>query len=169
MIALAIAALLVVSSSAIMSSLVRTGDKVDQMMANLQVQYVSFWIGEDVVQAQSITLENSTIGEYTVVGFPFTLGCVDKNGGNYTVTYSVADMTVSDERKLGRTLVSLYRAKDGGNLTVAEYLDPVGTNCELAQVGNQTYKLVLNVAAVVDEKEASGRFDINPRAYIPPP
>ena len=166
-IALAIAALLGVSSGAIMSYLVKTGDKADQIMANLQVQYVSFWIGEDVVQAGNITLGNSTVGGDQVVGFPFTLTLVDKGGGNYTVTYSVGQMPAK-EKTLGNTLMSLYRAKDGGNVTVAEYLYPLGTNCELNPVGNQTYKLVLNVAAMVDQKEATGRYEINPRAYNPP-
>jgi prepilin-type N-terminal cleavage/methylation domain-containing protein len=173
-VALAVAALVLVGAAALMYYMVvGTGEQSDQVTARLQVQYVSFWIGEDVVQAQSISLGNyTTDAGYKVVGFPFVLGCVDKDDVNYTVTYGVQDM----KDNLGRDLMSLYRYStensNSGNITVAQYLDPQGTECQFQQVGSHqvgnetydTYKLVLEVTAMVNQRESSGTYEINPRA-----
>ncbi len=156
-VALAVAALILVGSAALMHYMVvATSNQSDQTTANLQVQYVSFWIGGDVVQAQTISLGNSTVS-----GFPLVLTEAAQDGGNYTVTYSVEGM----KDKLGRDLLTLSRARAGaGNITVAQYLDPASTQCFQKQSGNGTYMLVLNVTAVVDQKQTSGRYEISPRA-----
>jgi len=172
-VALAVGAVILVGAAALMYYMVvGTGEQSDQVTARLQVQYVSFWIGEDVVQAQSISLSNyTTDAGYTVVGFPFVLTLEDPQAGTYTVTYGVKDM----KDNLGRDLLSLYRysTENSGNITVAQYLDPQGTTMyQPQQVGSHqvgdetydTYKLVLEVTAKVDQKQASGTYEINPRA-----
>jgi len=143
---------------------VGTREQSDQVLARLQVQYVSFWIGEDVVQAGNISLGNYTTDSgYKVVGFPFVLECVDKDKVNYTVTYGVQDM----KDNLGRDLLSLYRysTKNSGNVTVAQYLDPLSTRCQRGQLGNGTLLnvLKLDVTAMVNQKESSGTYEISPR------
>jgi len=174
-VAISVGAVVLVGAAALMYYMVvGTGEESDQWLADLQVQYVSFWIGEDVVQAQSISLSNyTTDAGYTVVGFPFvlTLTLEDPQAGTYTVTYGVKDM----KDNLGRDLLSLYRysTEDSGNLTVAQYLDPQGTTMYQPQqigshqVGDETYdtyKLVLEVTAKVNQKQASGIYEISPRA-----
>lgn len=164
-VALAIAAIILGSIAALMYYMVvTTGEQSDQVTARLQVQYVSFWIGEDVVQAGNISLGNYTTDSgYKVVGFPFVLECVDKDKVNYTVTYGVQDM----KDNLGRDLLSLYRysTKNSGNATVAQYLDPLSTRCQRGQLGNGTLLnvLKLDVTAMVNQKESSGTYEISPR------
>jgi prepilin-type N-terminal cleavage/methylation domain-containing protein len=176
-IALAVASLVLTSTAAIFRYLViSTSAGADQTTANHQVQYVSLWIGEDVVQATGdlgLSLGNTSVNGYTVEGFPLDMFLRDKNGGYYAVNYSVGEMPANEETR-GNTLMSLYRAEtlsydpDPPKTVVAEYLDPLGTTCELVPVGNETYILVLKVTAKVDLAEASGTYRINPRVYHGP-
>ena len=184
-IGLAVASLVLVGTAAIFRYLViTTSAGADQTTANHQVQSVSLWIGEDVVQVDrddwgqsALSLGSSSVHGITVVGFPIDMFLRDKNGvGYYTVNYSVGEMPANEETH-GNPLMSLYRATytgydpDPPKTLVAEYLDPQGTSCELLpvgnleQVGNETYILVLKVTARVDRGEASGTYRINPRVY----
>lgn len=176
LIALAVAALVLTSTGAIFRYLViSTSARADQTTANHQVQYVSLWIGEDVVQANTqLSLGSSSVYGYTVKGFPIDMFLLDKEGGYSQVQYYVREMP-ANEKTRGNTLMSLYRTTDpfdpNSAMVVAEYLDPQGTTCELQkvgrlqQVGNETYILVLEVTARVDLAEASGTYQINPRVY----
>jgi len=165
-VALAIAAIIIGGIVALgRYMVVGTREQSDQVLARLQVQYVSFWIGEDVVQAGNISLGNyTTDAGYKIVGFPFVLECVDKYDINYTVTYGVQDM----KDNLGRDLLSLYRysTKNSGNATVAQYLDPLSTRCQRSQSDDGTLLnvLKLDVTAMVNQKESSGTYEISPRA-----
>jgi prepilin-type N-terminal cleavage/methylation domain-containing protein len=187
-IALAVASLVLVGTAAIFRYLViTTSAGADQTTANHQVQYVSLWIGEDVVQVDgadwgqsALSLGTSPVYGYTVKGFPIDMFLREyKDDGSYTyygIKYSVDEMP-ANEKTLGNTLMRLYRARytgyepDPPKTLVAEYLDPQGTSCELLpvgnleQVGNETYILVLKVTARVDQGEASGTYRINPRVY----
>jgi len=177
-VALAVAAVILVSTVALGRYIVvATADQSDQVLARLQVQYVSFWIGEDVVQATGdlgLSLGNTSVNGYKVEGFPIDMFLLDKDGFTYhNVEYSVEPMPAK-EGTPGNTLMSLYRAEaptvfpNTPKTVVAEYLDPLGTKCELQKVGNETYILVLKVTARVDLTEASGTYQINPRAYHGP-
>lgn len=160
-IGIAVMALILFGSMGLLSHLIIvTDDNGDRTMAALQAQYASFWIGEDVVQAQSITFGNSTGS-----GFPLILGWFDPSAsdGNNTVTYAVGNMT----DRLGHSLWRLERTHevDGlnrGTSVVAEYLDPESTEC--LQKAEDPNVLVLEVTAKIDRREQSGTYETHPRA-----
>src|SRR4030042_3101090 len=69
MIALAVSAFIVTGALTLFSNMIiRTAEDQDKTMAALQVQYVGFWVGEDVVQAQTIELSDPE-----GIGFPRTV------------------------------------------------------------------------------------------------
>ena len=161
-ISIALMSLILVGSMGLLSHMVIVSDdNGDRTMAALQAQYASFWIGEDVVQAQSITFGNSTGS-----GFPLILGWIDPSMpgvGNNTVTYAVGNMT----DRLGRSLWQLERTYevDGlnrGTSVVAEYLDPESTEC--LQKDEDPNVLVLEVTAKIDRREQSSTYETHPRA-----
>jgi prepilin-type N-terminal cleavage/methylation domain-containing protein len=173
-VALSVAALVLVGVAALMYYMVvGVGKQSDQVTARLQVQYVSFWIGEDVVQAQEIVVENSAgNAALGMKGFPLTITWQGDNGNNNDVVYYFQDTGQSPwqltrEHKVNGAIV--------GNLTVSEYLVPwslvgkkdEGTWGNITNVGNATnpkYMLNLTVSAQVDQAEASGTYEISPRA-----
>ena len=158
-VALAVAAVILVSTVALGRYIVvATADQSDQVLARLQVQYVSFWIGEDVVQAQDVTIGNSTY--YFLRLYSDT--SPDPDGGEQWVEYHVEDM----KDKVNGNLWRLYRKTKSGTTVVAEYLDTSLTRCYQKQSGNGTLLdvLVLDVTAKVDQRESSGTYEINPRA-----
>ena len=152
-VALAISMLLIVGAAAIMRyTVVQTGANNDRTMAQLQTQYVSFWISQDVMQAQHIHFGNST-----GTGFPLTITC-----GSGTVTYNVVN-----NPSVSMNPWQLTRTEGNATSLVAEYLNPTLTKCYREIEGNQTYNtLVLNVDAKVDQSEANSTFEISPRYNI---
>ena len=159
MIAIAIGGIILVSTAALFRQIVvSSSDSSDRTQARLEVQYVSFWIGEDVIQAQEVE-----IGNITAARCPNPFLTLKLPGGvSSTVTYCVEDI----KDKLDRDLWRLYRTKGvGQQITVAENLDPLLTKCYQRQGGNGTLVdvLVLEVASKVDRMESSGFFEINPR------
>lgn len=172
-VALSVAALVLVGVAALMYyMIVGVGKQSDQVTARLQVQYVSFWIGEDVVQAQEIVVENSTgNAALGMKGFPLTITWQGDNGSN-SVRYDFQNMGQNPWQ-----LTREYKVDDAivGNSTVSGYLVPwslvgnedKGTWGNITNVGNATnpkYMLNLTVAAQVDQAEASGTYEISPRA-----
>ena len=173
-VALAIAAIILGSIAALMYYMVvTTGEQSDQVTARLQVQYVSFWMGEDVVQAQEIVVENSTgNAELGMKGFPLTITWENDEEISYSVIYDVENTgqnpwQLTREYKVNGELV--------GNSTVSEHLVPwsaqgeneVGTWCDIKNEGDATdprYIVTVTAAAVVDSAQASGTYEINPRA-----
>jgi len=158
-VAMAISVLLIAGAAAILRyTVVQTGANSDRTMAQLQTQYVSFWINQDVIQAQHIHFGNST-----VTGFPLTITWTGQDGGNDTVTYDVVNNPALSKNpwQLTRTEVN-----GQGNATslVAEYLNPNLTECYQMTEGNETYNvLVLDVDAKVDQSEGNSTFEISPR------
>ena len=186
LIGLTLSAVILAAGAALLNHmLVATGDSADKTLARMQLQYVSFWVGEDVAQAQSISLGNSTVNGGNVTGFPIVLEWADPFRGNSTVTYEVEGMT--DE--FGRQLLKLNRVKEDfnlsgetyriGNVTVSEYLVYAGSDpgniaereflkCYQKETvsGNETaymQVLVLEVTSWVDRQKESARFEIQPR------
>ena len=172
-VALAILTIILGSIAAIMYYMVvGTGDESDRWLANLQVQYVSFWIGEDVVQAQHIESENYA-GDAILMkkGFPLTLTWESDEGISYSVIFDVENTgrnpwQLTREYKVYGEIV--------GNSTVSEYLVPwsaqgendVGTWCDIKNEGDATnprYIVTVTAAAVVERAKASGTYQINPR------
>jgi hypothetical protein len=155
MIAIAIGGVILAGAVAILRPMiVSTGDSSDESLARFEVQSVDFWIGDDVVQAQSVSLGNSSNG-----GFPLIINWTTPQPT--TITYDVETM----KDNLARDLWRLYRTNNSQKATVAEYLDPLLTSCSQKQLGNGTpiNVLVLNVASQVDRRSASGSYEINPR------
>jgi prepilin-type N-terminal cleavage/methylation domain-containing protein len=163
-VAIAISAIIMAGASVLLWQLaVSSAGTTNQAVANLQVHYVSSWIGQDVIQAGNVTLG----GNATTGNFPLTI--IIPTSGNVTmktVIYSIGNMT----DKLGNNLWRLYRTQTDGNGTgtsmIAEYLEPQYTG--LCAVGNSTRvdALRLKVGAIVDTKEAAAIYAINPRRDV---
>lgn len=161
LIAIAVGAFIVVGSLVILSHMIIvTAENRDETMAVLQVQYVGFWISEDVVQAQYVNPLGSESGG---TGFPLTVRWTEWDGDVNEVEYKVVGMV--DE--MGRNLWQLTRehfvnGESYGTILVGEYLDTGLTRCfwheDLEDV------LVVEVTARVDRNEASSTYEVHPRA-----
>ena len=163
MVAIAVGAIIMGGSMAILYRMVTvSADHRDETMAVLQVQFVGFWISEDVVQAQNVIIGKTpqANGEFLTVRWTEWDETVKE------VAYRVSNMEAwwqdDDLWRLTRT-----QSVDGvsqGNATVAEYLDRDLTFCEWTS--DQASELVLKVEvfARVDENEASATYEIFPRA-----
>jgi hypothetical protein len=183
MIAIAVSAMLMVGSMQLLSHMVVTSaQNRANTMAMLQVQYVGFWVTEDVVQARP---DDVTLTDPLNPGashFPLTIQWTQWNGVEHKVVYSVE----------GDETWTLYRHEwytpkggsevDNGMTVVGESLDPVGTlcnplktQCEWVTDGNVTAVLKLDVSAVGDiyakdpvtgcyKYEVSRTYEINPRS-----
>jgi hypothetical protein len=173
MVALAVSAIIMVGSMQILSHMVvTTAQNRASTMAMLQVQYVGFWVTEDVVQARP---DDVCIGG--TEGCPpdfLTIQWTQWNGVKHKVVYSYS--VEGDETwKLYRQ--EWYTPKGGseilnGTVVVGESLDPAGTRCEWVTGGNVTDVLKLDVTAVGDtyatdpakRHEATRTYEINPRS-----
>ncbi|TET74804.1 MAG: prepilin-type N-terminal cleavage/methylation domain-containing protein, partial [Dehalococcoidia bacterium] len=95
MVALAISVLIVVGSLVFLRYMITVAaDNRDKTLTTLEVQYVGFWISEDVVQAQEICLggcEPEDAGDLD--GFPLILKWEEWNKlHRETITYDVVEM-----------------------------------------------------------------------------
>jgi len=179
LVAFAISALLLVGSVVIMRYIVvATAENGDRTLAQLQVHYVSSWLVDDVVQAQTISLDYTESGNMTG-HFPIVIGWQRQDGSNHTVTYDVGNMT--DEK--GQILWQLTREHKVGGvspgiLVVSEYLSrevtlrdgtKYYTRCyQKEEDGQKSNVLVLEVAAQLDpdsdRAKVSGSYEISPRS-----
>jgi prepilin-type N-terminal cleavage/methylation domain-containing protein len=162
MVAIAVGAIILVGSFVLMRHmLIVSAENRDETMAVLQVQYVGFWISEDVVQAQEV----SPIGE---VGLhPLEVRWVEWDGDENLVEYWLEDM--EGESYLGRLTREQWLRKNGevefesyGTSIVGEYLDTGLTKCFWLDEADDV--LVLQVTADYDGNEASNTYEIHPRA-----
>lgn len=165
MIAIAISSLIVVGSIQLLSHMVVTSaQNRANTMAMLQVQYVGFWITEDVIQARPDQVTLTDPSNPGASHFPLTIHWTQWNGYEHKVVYSVE----------GEETWTLYRHEwytpeggsevDNGVVAVGEYLDPAGTGCEWVTGGNVTAVLKVDVTANVDGKVATRTYEINPRS-----
>jgi prepilin-type N-terminal cleavage/methylation domain-containing protein len=155
MIATALAAVILAGSATLLHQIVVSGaDSSDRAQARLEVQYVNFWLSEDVIQAQEVEIGNITNARCpdAFLTLRWTTAA-----GNSTVTYCVKD-------KPGEDLWELYRTKDARQIRVAENLDPLLTRCYQKQAGSEPLNvLVLEVASRVDRMAANAYYEISPR------
>ncbi len=161
--ALAISAVIVSGGLMLVRYMITTADvNRDKTVASLEVQYVGFWISEDVVQAQTVEL-----GAYH--GFPLTLTWIefDEVGTEIPneVVYSVGNMTDI----FGNNLWRLERTQsvDGvslGTSVVGRYLDPDATE-SVENPHEFVSSLIVRVAAIVDRSRANSTYEIHPRAF----
>jgi len=169
MVALAVSAILIVGTIVITRHVVIvSATNTDRIMARLQVEYVGFWISEDVQRADEV-LYNPTLGYGNLSGDLLHLEWT-RSDIDYEVTYRVYPM--SEEScmwKLERNQLD----SEGGNITsiVAEHL--VNESCPDLDWGwtscnriEDTNVLKLDVAAMVDESFANSTYMINPRGYV---
>ena len=154
MIAITVGAIILVGSFVLMRHMVIvSAENRDETMAVLQVQYVGFWINEDVVQAQYVDLGSTE-------GFPLEIGWTEWDGGEKKVTYEVEGMMDGELWRLYREL--FVNDVSQGATIVGEYLDPGSTRC--VWHGGLDSVLVLQVTANFDGNEVSSTYQINPRA-----
>jgi len=165
-VALAVAAIVLVSTIALGRYIVvATGDQSDQVLARLQVQYVSFWIGEDVVQANTVKIGNITEDRWH--GDPISSEYIlflyrNTWPDDKTVEYYIYEDTKNNLWSLYRTVWEAGEPE--ATTVVAEYLDPLSTRLYQKQSADGAYVLELDVTAVVDQKQTSGTYEIHPRA-----
>jgi prepilin-type N-terminal cleavage/methylation domain-containing protein len=152
MIAIAISGFIVVGSLVLLGHMIIvTAENRDETMAVLQVQYVGFWVSEDVVQAQSVEL-----GAYN--GFPLRVEWTEWDGDVNEVIYSF-----SPEGEVW-TLMREHRVngESYGTIVVSEHLVDGPTRCFWHETSDDV--LIVEVTARVDRNEASSRYEIHPRA-----
>jgi len=176
MVAIAVSAILMVGSTQLLGHMVVTSvqDRA-KTMAMLQVQYVGFWVTEDVVQARP---DGVTLTDPSDPKVLLKIDWTQWNGVEHTVKYSYS---VEGDGTWTLSRHEWYRPKggaevDNGMTVVGELLDPAGTRCELVTVGNTTNVLLkLDVSAVGDpyakdpdtgcyKYEVSRTYEINPRS-----
>jgi prepilin-type N-terminal cleavage/methylation domain-containing protein len=162
MIAIAVSAIIMVGSMQLLSHMVvTTAQNRANTMAMLQVQYVGFWVTEDVVQTRP---DGVSLGG--AQGFPLTIQWKQWNGVEHKVVYSYS---VEGDETWTLSRHEWYTPKggsevDNGTVAVGESLDPDETRCEWVTGGNVTNVLKLDVTANVDGKIASRTYEINPRS-----
>jgi len=175
-VAIAISAILLVGSgAALRAMIISTGESSDKTLARLEVQYVNFWIGDDVVQATDVFIGNLTTDRWDAD--PFLTLTLDAyvNEVEYhqsqVVSYYIEEMKDNRDRNLWRLYRRSVKPFDENpqerdtTSVVAEYLDPNGTDCYQKQSGDGTLLnvLVLQVASLVGDKTAYGSYEISPR------
>jgi prepilin-type N-terminal cleavage/methylation domain-containing protein len=175
MIAIAISAVVVVGSFELVSHMViGSAQSRANTMAMLQVQYVGFWITEDVVQARpdgvsfgntNDTLAGAQIGqEYPLDIYPLNIDWKEWGGVAHHIEYNLApDPNDSSIWILTRTSGTPADPGRDGTVIVGEYLVPEGTVYSKV-AGNGTAVLKLDVTANVDGKVATRTYEINPRS-----
>jgi prepilin-type N-terminal cleavage/methylation domain-containing protein len=176
MIVLIISAMLLVGSSQIVYHMTVTGVK-DRAKANAlcQVQYVGFWISEDVMQARcdGVKFGNETV-DFLRIEWTQWNGDFDQVIYSLVSTdeYSAEGIQLSKlTRQYWYTPKGSPTAEDKGMTVVGEFLDPGETQCEWVRdcsevraEGNGTAVLKLYVAANVDGQLASRAYEISPRS-----
>ena len=177
MVAIAISVLIVVGSLVFLRYMITVAaDNRDKTITTLEVQYVGFWISEDVVQAQEICLGGCDDEDPPDPdGFPLVLKWEKWDGSqSETITYYVENMEGEDLWRLMRTR-DVYDGEGAlvstATSLVAEYLVPwseaegEGTR-SCAMVYDTMKSLVVEVAARADRSEASSTYEIYPRAVV---
>ena len=158
MIAIAISGFIVVGSLALLGHMIiATAENRDETMAVLEVQYVGFWVSEDVVQAQEIRPQ--PLSEPS--GFPFTVVWTEWDGDVNEVEYTLEDIDGEpDLKQLKRE--HRVNGESYGTIVVGEHLVDGLTRCFWHETSDDV--LVLELTARVDRNEASSRYEIHPRA-----
>jgi len=175
-IAVAVSTLIVIGSLIFLRYMITVADdNRDKTMATLEVQYVGFWISEDVAQAQAIDVGNIS-GD--VDGFPLILTWEEWDGSqSTTITYYFETMDGGELWRLMRT--QMVEPAEGpavsGTSQIAEYLVPwddaeeTGTKCCRMVYGaakGEMESLIVHVVARADRSEASSMYEIYPRTVV---
>ena len=180
MVAVVISAIIIIGSMMFLTYMITVADvNRDKTVASLEVQYVGFWINEDVAQAQEIWLGDEA-GD--VDGFPLTLKWEENDKTHKEeIRYDVEEMEGGELWRVIRTRDVYIDEGSGyymdtaqsGTSQVAEYLikwpgendmrTGICRKVYSTDYGN-VYSLVLEAAAKADRSEASSSYEIYPRA-----
>jgi hypothetical protein len=166
----AVSALIMAGTIVLLQHTVMVGaEHRHKTVANLQVQYVGFWISEDVMQAQLLEIGQSP----EVDGQFLTVIWTEPDGAHNEVLYEVAEMGDDGLWQLTRThTIEVDEVEeDLGTSIVGEYLDPESTSCqkmEYKEEGEPKYlsSLILEVTADCGDGEATSTYEIHPRAHV---
>jgi hypothetical protein len=163
MVALAISMIIVVGSLILLRYMITVADdNRDKTLASLEVQYVGFWISEDVVQAQTVEL-----GSYH--GFPLKITWTEWDEEDTEIMNEVIYEVGNVTDMFGNDLWRLYRTHsvDGASLgtsLVGQYLERDSTEC-IESEHEFVSSLILRVAAKVDRSTGNNTYEIHPRAF----
>jgi prepilin-type N-terminal cleavage/methylation domain-containing protein len=124
LIVLAIVGIVATASTMTISQVISGSSSTsNHMTAVRQVQNAGFWVSRDTQMAQSVAPAPDEDG------FPLTLTWTDRFGYDHQVVYSLVDMA-DGLKELQRHHTCLALDLDVTS-TVAEFIDPAGTNCYL--------------------------------------
>jgi hypothetical protein len=160
-VAIAVSALIVAGTIVLLRHTIMVGaEHRHETMANLQVQYVGFWISEDVMQAQEIVLSEPD-------GFPLQISWTQWDSDGENLVESVVTYELNTEaRCLERT--QTLGGTSLGTSVVGEFLEPESTRCYENQF-EYVSSLIVEVTANCEGGEAMSTYEIHPRAYVPRP
>ena len=167
LIAITIGAIIIFGAVVFLYHMITAADENKaKSFVSLQVQYVGFWLNEDVAQAKTINLGNTTCDSQ---GFPLLI-----SWGNST-----------DNEKITDGLSRLYRNSEvyqggqkvegqSGTHLVAEYIDSTTTRCYRNDYGDNPDEgissalksLCIEVAADIDGNRAESNYEIFPRSVV---
>lgn len=177
-IAIAISSIIIISSLALLTYMMRVAvDNRHKTLASMEVQYAGFFISEDVVQAQKITMGDLTSG------FPLKVEWLDTQADKkYTVIYTLKGPenglyklereSLVEEQSEGTTLVGQDIVgqdigdldKDGNTTEWLTKADRYTAPQEDPDVGKVS-SLIVKVTANVDGRVATNEYEIHPRAF----
>ncbi|MFC1848285.1 type II secretion system protein J [Chloroflexota bacterium] len=174
MVAVAISSIIVIGSLMFLTYMITVADvNRDKTMASLEVQYVGFWLNEDVVQSQTITLGSDPLDPDDGL---LTLEWDDYDGQQrYEIVYYAVETEDGELWRLMRTRnVEVWvedqyvlDSQQSGTSQVSEYLVPEQTTmCRqryCTEYGD-VHSLRMEVAAKADRSEADSSYEIYPRA-----
>jgi prepilin-type N-terminal cleavage/methylation domain-containing protein len=158
LIALPIAALIVAAATGAIIQVIHSNQASSRMFAVRQVQTAGFWVSQDGLQAQSVTISESN-------GFLLVLEWTDwETGDAYQITYSLQDMPSGELKQLQRT----EKVKPKGATeytetatTVAEYIVGSETSCSWTNVKKEAF--TFKVTATVGGRTEARTYEITPR------
>lgn len=182
-IVIAISSAIVVGSLMLLGRIITVSDENrNKTTASQEVQYVGFWVSEDVIQAQNITLGNAT------TGFPLTVSWLDTgNNEEHTVIYNLEgpkDGSYKIEREEWIYQAGLGNVSQGktllGQHLVGQDSNDVDKDWNTTEWLTRAYKytapqedplvgkvssLILEVTANVYNRVATNEYEMHPRAF----
>lgn len=161
LVVLPIAALLGLAATGVITQIIQSSHNSERMAALRQVQSAGYWLSQDCIQAQEISL-------CAHPGFPLTISWTDwEDNQVHQVEYSLQPLGSSGLCYLQRSETIDGQSGDATVTVVAQDLDPSGTYCSPA--GRQLEAgelLVLTLTARVGQKMETRTYEIRPRALL---
>jgi type II secretory pathway pseudopilin PulG len=161
LVVLPIAAIIGLAAMGTISQIIQSSHNSERIAALHQVQTAGYWISKDGAQAQKIVVSPGS-------GFNLTLTWTDwDDSETHQVEYSLQPVGSGGLCHLQRREVRGAGGADSAVTTVAQYIDPSGTNC--TPEGRQLKPgeaLIVTVTARVGQQTETRRYEIQPRALL---